>query len=64
LKKEIEQCIENQLNNGCNICLQKVDGADAVSILAKAGFTHLLLSEGYNITNALRESGKRMRNLQ
>lgn len=57
--KEIEQCIESQIKTGFNICLQTIDGSDAVSILAKAGFMYSLISDGYSMNAAIRELGKR-----
>ena len=60
-QNEIEQCIENQINIGCNACLQITDNDETINLLAKAGFMHSLISDGYTINNALRELGKRLR---
>lgn len=60
----IEQCMESQINSGCNACLQTSDGGEAMNLLAKAGFMHSLINEGYSMSDALRELGKRMRVLK
>lgn len=58
---EIERCIKQQINTGCNTCLQISDNEEMVNLLAKAGFMHSLISSGYKVNDALRELGKRMR---
>ena len=58
---EIDRCIEEQINTGCNACLQISNNVEMVNLLAKAGFMHSLISSGYNMNDALREMGKRMR---
>jgi len=59
--REIERCIENQINIGCNVCLKTTNGHDAMNILARAGFMHSLMNDGCSMKDALRELGKRMR---
>lgn len=61
---EIEQCMKSQISTGCNACLQASDGGETMNLLAKAGFMHSLINEGYSMSDALRELGKRMRVFQ
>lgn len=62
---EIEGCIHHQLDAGGNSCAPDESAEVAMTILAKAEYVrHLMEEQGYSLSWALRELGRRIRQVQ
>jgi hypothetical protein len=59
--KDIDSCINQQLNEGSNLC--EISGTTdyIISELAKAEFVKQLMNNGFSITDAVRELARRIR---
>lgn len=62
---QIEGCIHHQLDAGNNPCAPDESAEQAMNALAKAEYVrHLMDREGYGLSAAIRELGRRIRRLQ
>jgi hypothetical protein len=63
--EEIEGCIHHQLDEGSNPCAPSESAEEAMSVLAKADYVRDLMDEqGYSLSQAVRELGRRIRRAQ
>ncbi len=58
---QIENCIRQQIEKGENICLRDDSNEEIISELSKAEFVRMLMEQGMDLTDALRELAKRIR---
>jgi hypothetical protein len=62
---EIEGCIHHQLDAGSNPCAPSESAEEAMNVLAKADYVrHLMDERGFTLSGALRELGRRIRQVQ
>lgn len=62
---EIEGCIHHQLDAGNNPCAPDQSAEQAMAVLAKAEFVrHLMGEQGLSLSAAVRELGRRIRQVQ
>ena len=62
---EIEGCIHHQLDAGNNPCAPDESAEQAMAVLAKAEYVrHLMEERGYSLSGAIRELGRRIREVQ
>jgi len=62
---EIEGCIHHQLDAGNNPCAPDESAEDAMAVLAKADYVRKLMEgQGYSLSQAIRELGRRIREVQ
>lgn len=62
--EEIETCIQQQLQEGTNICEVSGPTERVIGELAKAEFVKELMGKGISLTDAVRELAKRIRLVQ
>ena len=63
--EQIEGCIHHQLDAGNNPCAPSESAEAAMDVLAKADYVrHLMDDQGYTLSQALRELGRRIRRMQ
>ena len=62
--EEIETCIQQQLQEGTNICEVSGPTEYVIGELAKAEFVKELMGKGMSLTDAVRELAKRIRLVQ
>jgi hypothetical protein len=62
--EEIETCIQQQLQEGTNICEVSGPTEHVIGELAKAEFVKELMGKGVSLTDAVRELAKRIRLVQ
>lgn len=62
----LESCIQQQLQEGTNVCEPEPGSSDEeiIGILAKAQYVRDRMDEGAPLTDAMRELGRRIRVLQ
>lgn len=62
---QIEGCIQHQLDAGNSPCGPSQSVEEALGVLAKAEYVrHLMEEEGYSLSAAIRELGRRIRRTQ
>ena len=62
---QIEGCIHHQLDSGDNPCAPNESAERAMGVLAKAEYVrHLMDDRGYSLSQAIRELGRRIRQVQ
>ncbi len=61
---EIEQCIEQQIQEGTNICDTSGPTEKVINELSKAGFVRELMDKGVSLSDAIRELASRIRRVQ
>ncbi len=62
--EEIETCIQQQLQEGANICEVSGPTEHVIGELAKAEFVKELMGKGMSLTDAVRELARRIRLVQ
>lgn len=62
--EQIENCINQQIESGTNICLKDDSSERIINELSKARFIRELIEKGYSLTDALRELARRVRQIQ
>ena len=60
---EINACIDNQLQDGKNICFTGDSTDEIINVLSKAEFVKSQMEEGLSLGEAVRELAKRIRNV-
>ena len=62
--EQIEGCIQDQVSSGHNVCLTGPAAEEIVGELAKAEFIRDLVDGGMELSDALRELARRIREVQ
>ncbi len=58
---QIENCIRQQMEKGENVCLRNDSTEEIISELSKAEFVRMMVEQGKDLTDALRELARRIR---
>lgn len=61
---EIEQCIEQQIEEGANVCDATGPTEKVINELSKAAFVRELMDKGMSLSDAIRELARRIRRVQ
>lgn len=61
---ELEACINQQLNEGDNICEVKGPTEKVIGVLSKAQFVKDMVDKGVSLNNAVRDLASRIRKVQ
>ena len=61
IPNEIEACLDEQIQSGCNRCIIETDSIAMLNILTKAHYISELVAQGYSMNDALRKLGSQMR---
>ncbi|MFZ5998404.1 MAG: DUF6952 family protein [Nitrospirota bacterium] len=62
--EQLEHCIHQQLETGANVCIDSRPDDEIINELAKAEFVSEQIAKGVNLSDALRELAKRIRQVQ
>ena len=62
--EELERCMNQQLNEGCNSCDTEASAEETMNVLAKADYVRHLIDGGMSLGEAIRELGRRIRALR
>jgi hypothetical protein len=61
--KQIANCINEQIETQSNSCTIYGENTQVLNILSRAGVVRRLVDEGTSLSDAMRELGRRIRNL-
>lgn len=62
--EKLEECMQQQMEKGTNVCEDEGSVAEIMNILAKAEFVRKRTEEGMSTRDAVRELGRRIRAVQ
>ena len=63
-KSRLDRCLNHSIENNPNSCVDMGENSDNVNILAKAVYIREKVDGGETVNNAIRELGRRMRQVQ
>ncbi len=62
--EELESCIQQQMNEGTNVCKMSGPTEQVINELSKAGVVKELMNNGMPLSDAVRELARRIRLVQ
>ncbi len=60
----IDKCMQQELEEGSNPCYSDSEVEEVMNVLAKSQFVRSRVDEGKNLSEAIRELGRRIRAIQ
>jgi hypothetical protein len=61
--EQLDACLQAEISGGINRCVDRADRDIAIDLLARAGQVRQLLDGGMVVNEAMRELGRRMRQI-